>query len=70
MRASNRAQTLVLCGEAGAGKSHAARMLCAALASAADAPPELGAALEATQGKILSQSPTDATRFWWHLYGS
>ena len=28
------------------------------------------AALEATQGQILSQSPTDATRFWWHLYGS
>jgi len=26
--------------------------------------------LEATQGKISSQSPTDATRFWWHLYGS
>ena len=26
--------------------------------------------LEATQGYILSQSPTDATRFWWHLYGS
>jgi len=43
-----------------------------------------GATLEATQGQILSQSPTDATRigqilsqsptdatrFWWHLYGS
>jgi len=28
------------------------------------------AALEATQGQILSQFPTDATRFWWHLYGS
>jgi len=26
--------------------------------------------LEATQGQILSQSPTDASRFWWHLYGS
>ena len=26
--------------------------------------------LEVTQGQILSQSPTDATRFWWHLYGS
>ena len=26
--------------------------------------------LEATQGQILSQSPTHATRFWWHLYGS
>jgi len=26
--------------------------------------------LEATQGQILSQSPADATRFWWHLYGS
>jgi len=26
--------------------------------------------LEATQGQILTQSPTDATRFWWHLYGS
>jgi len=22
------------------------------------------------QGHILSQSPTDATRFWWNLYGS
>jgi len=28
------------------------------------------ATLEVTQGQILSQSPTDATRFWWHLYGS
>ena len=28
------------------------------------------ATLEATHGQILSQSPTDATRFWWHLYGS
>jgi len=28
------------------------------------------ATLEATQGQILSQSHTDATRFWWHLYGS
>ena len=26
--------------------------------------------LEETQGQILSQSPTDATRFWWHFYGS
>ena len=26
--------------------------------------------LEATQGQNISQSPTDATRFWWHLYGS
>ena len=26
--------------------------------------------LEATHGQILSQFPTDATRFWWHLYGS
>ena len=25
---------------------------------------------KATQGHILSQSLTDATRFWWHLYGS
>ena len=23
--------------------------------------------LETTQGQILSQSPTDATRCWWHL---
>ena len=23
-----------------------------------------------TWRQILSQSPTDATRFWWHLYGS
>jgi len=29
-----------------------------------------GATLEATQGQILSQSPTDATRLWWHVYGS
>ena len=28
------------------------------------------ATLEVTQGQILSQSPTDATRFWKHLYGS
>ena len=27
-------------------------------------------ALEITQGQILRQSPTDATRFWWHLYRS
>ena len=26
--------------------------------------------LEATQGQIFSQSPTEAIRFWWHLYGS
>jgi len=26
--------------------------------------------LEVTQGQILSQYPTYATRFWWHLYGS
>ena len=26
--------------------------------------------LEATKRQILSQSPTDATRFWWHLCGS
>ena len=26
--------------------------------------------LEVTQGQILRQSATDATRFWWHLYGS
>ena len=26
--------------------------------------------LETTQGQIVSQSPTDATRIWWHLYGS
>ena len=32
-------------------------------------PDEL-ATLEATQWQILSQSPTDATRFWWHLYGT
>ena len=28
------------------------------------------ATLEETQGQIFSQSPTDATRFWWNLYGS
>ena len=28
------------------------------------------ATLEVTQGQILSQSPTDATRFWWQSYGS
>ena len=27
------------------------------------------ATLEATQGQILSQSPTDATSRGWHLYG-
>ena len=26
--------------------------------------------VDPTQGQIKSQSPTDATRFWWHLYGS
>ena len=26
--------------------------------------------LRVTQGQILSQSPTDVTRFWWLLYGS
>ena len=26
--------------------------------------------VESTQGQILSQSPTDTTRFWWHLNGS
>ena len=26
--------------------------------------------LEATQGQMSSQSSTDSTRFWWHLYGS
>jgi len=25
--------------------------------------------LEVTQWQILSQSPADATRFWWHVYG-
>ena len=30
----------------------------------------LGTSLEATQGQILRQSPTDATRFWWHVCGS
>ena len=29
-----------------------------------------GSTLEATQWQILSQYPTDATRFWWNLYGS
>jgi len=29
-----------------------------------------GATLEATQGQMLSQSPTDANPFWWHVYGS
>ena len=24
--------------------------------------------LEVTQGQILSQSPTDATRLWWHVW--
>ena len=28
------------------------------------------ATLDVPQGQILSQYPTDATRFWWHLYGS
>ena len=26
------------------------------------------ATLEVTQERILNQSSTDATRFWWHLY--
>jgi len=26
--------------------------------------------MEVTQGQIGSQSPTDAARFWWHLYSS
>jgi len=38
--------------------------------SAAAAARRTGTTLEATQGKILSQSPSDATRIWWHLYGS
>jgi len=33
-------------------------------------PSRVAPTLEVTQGQILSQSPTDATRFWWHLYGS
>ena len=37
-----------------------------ALEEALEACKELVAAtLEATQGQIVSQSPTDATRFWW-----
>ena len=28
------------------------------------------ATLEATKGQIVSQSATDATRFWWRVYGS
>ncbi|KAJ1469310.1 P-loop containing nucleoside triphosphate hydrolase protein [Baffinella frigidus] len=64
MRASNRAQTLVLCGEAGAGKSLAARMLVAALASAADAPPELGRAIERAHHLLatLTSAPTLRSR--------
>ena len=34
------------------------------------APMHLVPTLESSSGQILSQSPTDATRFWWHLYGS
>ena len=33
-------------------------------------PEKHGSTLEVTSGQISSQSPTDATRFWWHLYGS
>ena len=34
-------------------------------------PDRTSATLEVTQGQIFkSQSPIDATRFWWHLYGS
>jgi len=40
------------------------QQLCSAASSG------LGSTLETTQGQILSQSPTYATRFWWHLYGS
>jgi hypothetical protein len=28
------------------------------------------ATLAVTQGQIASPSPTDAIRFWWHLYRS
>ena len=28
---------------------------------------QLYATLQVTRGQILSQSPKDATRFWWHL---
>ena len=28
------------------------------------------ASLETTRGQIFCVAPTDATRFWWHLYGS
>ena len=28
----------------------------------------LSSTLEVTQGQILSQSPTDTSRFWWHVY--
>ena len=31
--------------------------------------PALTTTLEVTQRQILSQYPTHATRFWWHLYG-
>ena len=31
-------------------------------------PPNPHATLEATQGQTLSQSPTDATRFWWGVW--
>ena len=32
--------------------------------------PTIDSTLEATQWQILSQYPTYATRFWWHLYWS
>ena len=31
---------------------------------------DLQTTLQVTQGQILSQYPTDATGFWWHLYWS
>ena len=40
------------------------------LRSAATFIPAIVSTLEATQGQILSQSPTDATSGRWHLYGS
>jgi len=68
-RGPGEGQTVAARGAARSTATTNAPRHAAALSSSA-ASGELGATLEATQGQILSQSPTDATRFWWHLYGS
>ena len=55
------------------GVDIALRALAVAVARRGDTAPAMHLmviTLEATEGQILSQSTTDATRFWWHLHGS